>query len=135
MKFIYFAEGLAFVGFGVLLGRWIGLPGVIISGIATNLMFSGLYGTYRTSTMFRLSIKEISFVWLSRPLRLFLVMFVIAASFRYITMPLPVPWQLTVNAIITVVLGGYCLWKLGLPENLQKELGGYLVKLRERFGV
>lgn len=135
MKYIYFVEGLAFVGLGVLLGRWLGFSGVIISGIVTNALFSGLYGTYRTSTMLRLPIKEIIFVWLARPLRLLVVMFVIAAMFRYTTTALPILWQLTVNAIITVVLGGYCLWKLGLPENLQKELGGYLVKMRTRLKV
>ena len=133
MKFIYFAEGIAFVVLGVLLGRWFGFPGIIISGIVTNLTFSGLYGTYRTSKMFHLSIKEIIFIWLARPLRFLFVMFGIFATFRYATASLPIPWQLTANAIITVVLGGYCLWKTGLPDNLQKELGGTLIKLRAKF--
>ncbi|NOS72871.1 MAG: oligosaccharide flippase family protein [Verrucomicrobia bacterium] len=133
MKFIYVAEGVAFLVCGTMLGRWLGLAGVIAAGIVTNLSFSGMYGLRRTAKMFRLPMREIVFNWLFRPLRFLVVMFGIAVAFRYATASLPVLWQLITNGIITVVLGGFCFWKLGLPENLQKEFSGALGKLRGRF--
>jgi len=133
MKFIYLAEGIAFVGLAALLGRWLGFAGIIIGGIVTNLFFSGLYGMYRTAGIVQLPFGEIFFKWLARPVRFLVVMFGIAVVFRYATTPLPVKWQLITNGIITLVLGGLGFWKLGLPENLQKEFAGALIKLRGRF--
>ena len=133
MKYIYVAEGIAFVGLASLLGRWFGFVGIIIGGIVTNLSFSGFYGMHRTAKMVQLPLRDVVLDWLSRPLRFLVVMFGIAVVFRYATSSFPILWQLITNGIITVVLGGLCFWKLGLPENLQKEFGGALIKLRGRF--
>lgn len=133
MKFIYLAEGIAFVGLASLLGRWLGFAGIIISGIITNLSFSGLYGMWRTAGIVQLPLRDIFFKWLVLPVRFLVVMLGISVVFRYATATLPTLWQFITNGIITVVLGGFCFWKLGLPENLQKEFGGALIKLRARF--
>jgi hypothetical protein len=133
MKFIYFVEGLAFAGLAWLLGRWLGFPGIILGGIAMNLLCSGLYGMRRTSQLLRLPVREILFHWMLPPLRFLAVMLVIAVAFRLGTASLPTLWQFTVNAIAALTLGGFFLWKLGLPENLQTELGRALIKLRGRF--
>ena len=132
MKFIYVAEGIAFVGLASLLGRWLGFAGIIIGGIVTNLSFSGLYGIYRTAGIVQLPLKDIFFKWLVRPVRFFAVMFGIAVASRYATSSFPVVWQLVTNGIITIIIGGFCFWKLGLPENLQNEFSGALGKLRGR---
>jgi O-antigen/teichoic acid export membrane protein len=133
MKFIYLAEGLVFIGLATLLGQSLGFAGIILSGIATNVVFSGLYGIYRTTGILRLPPREVLFEWLARPARFLVVMFGISALTRYATAPLPLVGQLIVSVLITGCLGGYAMWRLGLPDNLQKELAGALRGLRGRL--
>jgi O-antigen/teichoic acid export membrane protein len=133
MKAVYLAEGLAFVGLAWGLGRWFGFAGIILAGILTNLSFSGLYGVRRTSQILRVPVRQLLCEWMGPPLRFLLVMLAIAVVFRYLTLPLPVVGQLIANAAIATTLGLVCLWKLGLPENLQQELSAALKKAQARF--
>lgn len=133
LKIIYVGEGLVFVGLAALLGYWLGFPGIILSGIVSNLLFSGLYGIRRTAEILCLSPRVILRDWMWRPLRFLLVMLVIAVGLRYATQALPAIWQLSINVSGTFLLGGFSLWKLGLPEQLKQEFSGALNKLRKRF--
>jgi O-antigen/teichoic acid export membrane protein len=132
MKFVYAAEGIAFIALASLLGQWLGYAGIIMGGIVTNLSFSGLYGMYRTKEILEMPLKETT-AWLSQPLRFLAVMFGVALTLRFATLPLPVLWQLITNGIVAVVVGGFFFWKLGLPDHLQKEIGVAINKLRGRF--
>ena len=133
MKFIYFIEGVVFIALAWLLGRWFGFVGIILSGIVTNLAFSGLYGVRRTSAMLRLPAREILGNWMSAPLRFLAVMLVLSIALRLGTAGLPAFANLALNAGFALTLGGYCLWKFGLPEHLQTELRGTLGKVRARL--
>jgi len=133
MKFIYFAEGIAFVALAWLLGRWLGFVGIIFSGIVTNLALSGLYGIRRTSGMLRLPAGEILGNWMSAPLRFLAVMLALAIALRLGTAGLPAFANLPLNAVLTLTLGGFCLWKFGLPGHLRTELALALGKVRARL--
>ena len=133
MKFVYLVEGIAFIALAALLCHWLGFSGIILGGIITNIAFSGFYGMKRSAEILGLPLKQIVCDWLYRPAVFLFVMFGIAVAFRYATSSLPVLWQLITNGVIAAVLGGFCFWKLGLPENLQKEFGVALNKLRGRF--
>ena len=133
LKLICVAEGVAFVGFAYLLGRWLGFAGVILGGIVSNFLFSGLYGGRKTAQILRLPLGAVLVDWLWRPVRFFVVMVVIAVVLRQTTQSLPVLWQLSVNAVGAATLGGFCLWKLGLPDHLKLEFISALNKLRGRF--
>jgi hypothetical protein len=133
MKFSYVAEGIVFIGLASFLGQRLGLAGIIVSGIVTNLSFSGLYGMYRTAGILQVPLRDIIFSWLSRPVLFLVVMFGLAVVLRYATSSLPVLWRLIANGMIAGWLGGFLFWKLGLPENLQKEFKAAFEKLRERM--
>jgi len=133
LKIIYAGEGLAFVGLAALLGHWFGFAGIIVAGIVSNLGFSGLYGAWRTAEILRVPMRAIFMDWMSRPMRFFLAMLVIAAGLRYATHSLPAIWQLSLNAIGAALFGSILLWQLGLTDSLKLELSGALHKVRRRF--
>ena len=50
---VYLGEGVAFVTLGLLAAPRLGLSGVILSGIVTNLIFTGSYGAAPLQGLFR----------------------------------------------------------------------------------
>lgn len=133
MKYIYFAEGLLFVGLGLVLAPRLGLTGVILGGILTNLLLSGGYGIRRSTGYFNLSAREILFEWLRPPALVFLCLGVVAVGVWYVTRTLPPLTQLLVCAAILGIIAAICFWRLGLSEGLRQEGLSRLARLRARF--
>ena len=60
MRYVYFLEGLVFVGSALLTIQWGGLPALIICSIICSVVFSGAYTTWRISEYFQLEIREVA---------------------------------------------------------------------------
>lgn len=133
LKYVYFAEGLGFVGLGLLLAPRFGLSGVIIAGILTSLCLSGVYGVRRSSKFFDLRAREIVFDWLRPPILVCGCVFVAALVIWYPTKTLTPLVQLIVCGVIMASIAGLCFWQLGLPENLRREGLQRLTQFRARF--
>ena len=133
MKYIYFAEGVCFVGLASVLAGRLGLTGVILAGILTNLLLSGLYGFRRSSNYFNVNASEILFNWLRPPAIMLVCGLFAAVLVWYLTLRLsPLP-QLLVCGISLGVIVGFSFWQLGLPANLRREGLNRLTRLRARF--
>lgn len=129
MKYVYLVEGAAFVTLGSVLAPRLGLAGIIISGIAMNLLCSGLYGLWRTTAYLQFSPRDFFFEWVKFPARLFCVLLAAAMGFWFAAhtlLPLP---QLLAGAAGMGLIGGLCFWQLGLPKPLRKEVAGLWRKL------
>jgi len=122
MKYVYLTEGVAFAGLGLLLAPKFGLMGVILSGIVTNLIFSGIYGNYRTAKYFQIRKSELIVVWLRPSAWLLLILSLAAIVVWNITHSLTPFWQLLAGASMMGVVTSYCFWKVGLPSGIRKEL-------------
>jgi O-antigen/teichoic acid export membrane protein len=133
MKYIYFAEGVAFVGLGFILAPKLGLAGVILSGIATNLLFSGIYGIKRSTQYFGITSREILTDWLRPPTLVFLGMLVASGVTCYFTRSLAPMVQLPLGGVLVGSLAAMMVWWLGLPESLRQEGVGMWHKLRSRI--
>jgi O-antigen/teichoic acid export membrane protein len=122
LKYIYFAEGLCFVGLGFVLATRLGLTGVIIAGIVTNLGFAGAYGVQRTAAYLELTRREILFQWWRAPLGVCLVVAVAALLVWHLTFALP-PWpQLLLRSLAVGAVAALSIWRLGVPRRLRAEL-------------
>ena len=133
MKYIYLAEGLFFVGLGLALSPHLGLAGVILAGIPTNLFFSGVYGVRRSTKYFNLNVGEILFHWLRPPVLVWICVLLAAAVIWHATLHLsPLP-QLLVCGAAMGAIAGLCFWKVGLPDSLRREGLGKLTRLRARL--
>jgi O-antigen/teichoic acid export membrane protein len=128
LKYIYFVEGICFVGLGLLLAPRVGLTGVILAGIVTNLIFAGCYGVRRSARYFALPASEILCQWLRGPLVMGLFMAVAAGAIWYLTESLTHLPQLIVRVLLAVPIALLCLWKFGVPTGLQSELRDKLLR-------
>lgn len=122
MKYIYFIEGAAFVGLSLLWGKKWGFPGIIWSGIVTNLLFSGIYGAHRVTEYFNIRYSELIAHWLNRPIILFLAAGILACAFWIATASLSTPWRLAINASSFGIIMLFLFWRIGLPPHLRKEI-------------
>lgn len=133
MKYVYFAEGLAFVIFGLLAAPRLGLAGVIIGGICMNLLFGGFYGLHRSAKYFQTGIATIIFSWLRPSLLVFGLLLPLAVALWYATRGLtPIP-QLICGGIPMTLLAGGVLWGFGLPPQLRAELRIKFGQLKTRL--
>jgi O-antigen/teichoic acid export membrane protein len=122
MKYIYFFEGVAFVVAGLLLApRW-GFAGIILSGIVTDLLFSGIYGARRITRYFHISPAAMFEDWIMRPVVFLGISSVAAVGFWFITRQLGAPVQLAVDAIGFGTIMLIFFWCIGLPAHLRNEI-------------
>jgi O-antigen/teichoic acid export membrane protein len=68
-KYIILVEGGCVVFGSILLAPVFGFPGVFVPAIIGNLFCSGLYGAYRVSEHFRMSIFDVTLAWIGPALR------------------------------------------------------------------
>lgn len=122
MKYIYFTEGVVFIGLSIVLSGTFGMAGIILSGIVANLMCSGLYGLRRTTRYFSTSAGDVLLKWLQLPAILFALLLTVATALWFCTHRLPSATQLTVDVIGFGTLGSFLFWRFGLPEHLRVEL-------------
>jgi len=132
MKYVYFVEGLFFVALSLALSPMLGLTGVIIGGIASNLLCSGWYGVRRTATYFTVSAGEVVFGWLKHPGKLFVVLLAIATGLWLCTRSLPPLVMLAVDAMAFGIVGLACFWLFGLTTPMRTEATALLNKWRSR---
>lgn len=133
IKYVYFAEGFAFVLLAALLGRWLGFPGIILGGIFTNLFFSGLCGFRKTADTLAVPLMDVALGWMRRPGLFFVLMLVVAVVARFALAALPPGLQLSLQSLLILGVGCVGLWTLALPKPLQRELRTALEKFRKRL--
>jgi O-antigen/teichoic acid export membrane protein len=122
MKYVYLIEGAAFITLtSVLAPRW-GLAGVIVSGIATNVLCSGCYGVWRTKTFFGLPAAEVAAGWLKLPLRLGGGLVVLALGIGWATNEFSPVARLAAGGAGLGAVGLLACWRWGLPGNLRGEI-------------
>ena len=128
IKFIYFLEGAAFVVLGLMLAPHWGFAGVIVSGIATDLFISGVYGLQRAAGFFGIRRFELFREWWGRAVIFFVISMVSALGIWLATRPLNAPAQLSLNTVLfgTIVL--LLFWRVGLPKDLREEITERLKK-------
>jgi O-antigen/teichoic acid export membrane protein len=135
MKFIYFFEGAAFVILGLLLApRW-GFAGIIVSGIATDLLFSGVYGSRRAAGYFGVRQQDLFREWWGRPVIFLAVSIVAAFGVWLVTRHLNAPAQLAADVVLFGIIILSLLWRIGLPKDLRKEMKERIKPFSDYFGL
>ena len=121
MRYIYFMEGIVFLGIGSLVAARTGFSGMLITSIVASLVFSCSYGIWRTMREFDLELKEVVLRWLEPPIK-FLAALIFVALILYLpTRHLPVQIQLPLYVAVVGMLGAVLLLRLGLGDELLEE--------------
>ena len=122
MRYIYFAEGVAFVALSCLVARWGGLPAIIVCSIICSTVFSGAYGVWRVSRFFDLSLREVAWSWLDSMNTMLLFYLPVAALAWWLSSSLPPIIQLGINAVLAGPAGLYFFLRFGIPASFQNEI-------------
>ena len=127
LKFIYFFEGAVFVMLALLLApRW-GFAGIIVSGMASDLLLSGLYGAHRAARYLGITKLQLFREWWGRPAAFFAASTLAAAGVWLATRRLQAPAQLSLNVVFFGILVAPLFWRIGLPGHLRSEIASRLL--------
>lgn len=122
MRYVYFIEGLLYVGLALALAHGYGLPGVILASVVCSSAFSGAYGVWRISRYFGFPIRDVAVRWLG-PMASLLFRFVPLALLAWWGFHgLPTTARLILHACLCGTIGLYLLLRYGVPVGLQTEM-------------
>ncbi len=122
LRYVYFLEGLFFVGVSWLVLRPGGVTAMIGVSIAGSLLFSLQYGIRRVSEYFQTDWKAVALEWIRPSLRLALLVLPMGATLAWLSRPLSSFWGFAVVSAIIGAVGGFFLFRWGLDEAMRAEL-------------
>lgn len=122
MRYIYFVEGVVFVGLSILVARTGGLPAIIGCSIICSSLFSGAYGVWRVSRFFGISLREVAWGWLRPMFGMLLFYLPVAVTTWWLSRSFPVIVQLGLSAVLAGSVGAYLFLRYGIPSSFQNEL-------------
>jgi O-antigen/teichoic acid export membrane protein len=122
-RYIYFAEGIAFVTASLLLARWGGLTAIIGCSIICSILFSGTYCTLRVGKFFGLMKRKLVIDWMRPALKIasiFAPMIILAG---FLGKFLPNEWiRLAIFTATSGSLGAILFLRFGMPESFAEEV-------------
>jgi O-antigen/teichoic acid export membrane protein len=121
MRYIYFFEGIIFLGIGSFLAARVGFSGMLTTSIFASLVFSCSYGIWRAMREFDLGLKDVAFRWLEPSIKLFASLSFFALILYWPTRNLPAQTQLPLYAALVGTVGCFLLLRVGLSRELQEE--------------
>jgi O-antigen/teichoic acid export membrane protein len=134
-KYIYFCEGACFVGSSLLLAPSMGINGVLLCSLITNVLCTGAYGVMRVRDYFRFAHLGPLLAWLARPLWFLLSCGAGLAALAWCTGGRSPRLQFATDFAAVVLVGGPLFWQLGLNRDLRAEAVGFLGKVSARIRV
>ena len=130
MRFIIFFEGFSYVAAAFSTARWFGMPGIIASAVIMNVLWSGIYGSYRTAEEFSITFREVAFHWVFPPLRLAVLFAPLALLCWWLLRPISAFPRLIATLGILGPTGLLLFWKVGLTKGIKAELTSRLSRFR-----
>jgi O-antigen/teichoic acid export membrane protein len=129
LRWIYFFEGLFFVGlsFGFMKGG--GIITMISISIICSLMFSVPYGVWRTSRYLQIPIREI-LLWFNIPLRMGALLILPMGLCWWLIRSMPATERLVLGGISMIPLGISFLFLFGIEKKLRDEVFQRFFKYR-----
>ena len=121
LRYIFFMEGLSFVGLTVLLHKLGGVTGMLLVSVACSLAFSFPYGLRRTRNYFNLPWVELA-VWHRAPLQLAFWLLPLAAAAAWLTAGWPPLSQLLIRLGSIGIPALWMFLRYGLGTPVQAEL-------------
>jgi O-antigen/teichoic acid export membrane protein len=121
LRYIFFIEGLTFVVLAVLLHRFGGMTGMLLTSLVCALAFSFPYGLRRTRDYFNLSWGDLA-EWHRAPTLLAFWLLPLAIATAWLTADASPLNRLVARAILTGLPASWMLLRFGLGTPLQAEV-------------
>jgi O-antigen/teichoic acid export membrane protein len=121
-KYVSLAEGFLVILGSIILTPRLGFWGILLSSLFANLLCSGLYGMFRVSRHFGLSIGEVTVDWLTNALLYTLAFVLCCFPLFWLGERLGGTLAFLASASLSGLLGLVLALLLGLPGDLRKDL-------------
>lgn len=121
LRFMVFAEGLAFVIFTLLTSRFGGIPMIIGISIVCSVSLTGNYIARRTAQNLGYPLREVVFGWFSNAVRVVLLLVPVALLTWWISLRFSLKWRLVWDVVVLGTSGGLLWLRFGIPIGLQVE--------------
>lgn len=130
MKYVYFIEGAVFLTAGSYATSRYGIAGLLATSVVASLIFSCSYGIWRTVSEFKLSVKEVAFLWLIPSIKLLMSLGGIAFCTYLFVHGLSAKLQLVIYVAGLGSLGALLFVRFALTTELRQEI---LLRVPARF--
>jgi O-antigen/teichoic acid export membrane protein len=124
LRFVVFAEGVAFVTLALLVTRFGGIESIIGSSIVCALFITGNYAVRRTAGYFKLSCREVVVGWSGSLARMLAFLMPLALLTWWISHLLPLEGRLVWDVGVLGIGGGMLWLRFGVPGELLDEAIG-----------
>ena len=122
LRYIFFLEGILFVGLALGILRWGGITAMIGLSIVATSLVSYPYGIWRTVRFFNLSWREVAFAWVAPAARTLAVLGPLGCLGWWLVRDWPPTFALAFLLVGLGGIGSYVLLRWGLETELQREL-------------
>ncbi len=122
LRYIYFLEGIFFIGLGLIATKYFGLIGLIVASIFCTTIFSGAYTLLRAAHILLLPWQEIGWAWFKRSALVALCFIPAVIGLEISSSRFSPLTNLWLSTGIVAVFGGFLLLRLGLPRSILNEL-------------
>jgi O-antigen/teichoic acid export membrane protein len=120
-RYVYFLEGLTFVGGAWFFAPRYGFSAVLVAAILADLAWCGAYGVRRSASFFGQTGLQV-LRWFLRPLRFGILFSIVAGSIWISTRGWVPQWRFPGNVLAAGMAGGCLLWFLGLTREMRTEI-------------
>jgi O-antigen/teichoic acid export membrane protein len=122
MRYLYFVEGIVFIGGSLLVLRHGGITSMLLVSIGASAACTLQYGVRRTAQFFGLSLMEVGWHWLLPAARCTLAMLPLAAVLWFATLSLGPMMTFGIRAVAGSLMGVGILWFWGSEPELKAEV-------------
>lgn len=133
-RYVYLAEGVIFIGLAVWWSSAMGISGVILAALTSDLLLPGIYGLNRSKAFFGDSRYDMVINWLRMPARFLLLFSSVALLSCVATVRMPYSWRWIVLGVGLSICGSVFLFRCGLSKEIREELEARLRSLLKRRG-
>jgi O-antigen/teichoic acid export membrane protein len=136
LRYLYFLEGMSFLALSLLLAPRYGLSAILVTAIAMDVLWSGIYGVWRSARYFNETMFNVAFGWTKVSWNYLAAMAVPSVGWWWLTSL----WfsgirQFLLGGTGVAVLGLLLLWWIGLTPDLKSQLSSMLSKFKLKLGL
>jgi O-antigen/teichoic acid export membrane protein len=132
LRWVYFIEGVAFIGLAAPLTRLWGITGLLTASLLATMTFTLPYSLFRTRQYFHMRWSELA-MWHLGAIRLAAWLVPATAFVSWIARGMPALSRFTVNAGLLGAFGLWLLLRLGMETGLPAEVERHAPKWAQRL--
>jgi O-antigen/teichoic acid export membrane protein len=132
-KYISLLEGVLVIVGGIIFAPRFHFCGVLLSSLLANLLCSGVYGAFRVSRYFNISLVEVAFGWLKNTFLYSVVFALFAFGIFWLGNRFRGPLPFLTTVVLAGLIGIVLALLFGLPDEIRREIVHFGTEFRQKI--